>query len=135
MTTKGRPPDKGGGAKRRGVSDSIGVIGLGIMGSAMAANLARAGYRVHGYDIVAARRAALKKAGWSAAVRKVLSTASNTPAFRATPDTAAMSVSFSVGLAGVSMKISLVRGSMAASTAATSEVSTKLARTPTPSRT
>jgi L-threonate 2-dehydrogenase len=44
---------------------SIGVIGLGIMGSAMAANLARAGYRVHGYDIVAARRAALKKAGGS----------------------------------------------------------------------
>ena len=33
------------------------------MGSAMAANLAKAGYRVHGYDIVPARRAALKKAG------------------------------------------------------------------------
>ncbi|HYY61645.1 MAG TPA: NAD(P)-dependent oxidoreductase [Burkholderiales bacterium] len=62
----GRPPDKGGGAKRRGVSasnEAIGVIGLGIMGSAMAANLAKAGYQVHGYDIVPARRAALKKAG------------------------------------------------------------------------
>jgi len=33
------------------------------MGSAMAASLAKAGCRVHGYDIVAARRAALKKAG------------------------------------------------------------------------
>jgi 3-hydroxyisobutyrate dehydrogenase-like beta-hydroxyacid dehydrogenase len=33
------------------------------MGSAMAANLAKAGYAVHGYDIVPARRAALKKAG------------------------------------------------------------------------
>ena len=33
------------------------------MGSAMAANLAKAGYRVHGYDIVPARRTALKKAG------------------------------------------------------------------------
>jgi len=33
------------------------------MGSAMAANLAKAGYRVHGYDILPARRAALKKAG------------------------------------------------------------------------
>ena len=33
------------------------------MGSAMAANLAKAGYQVHGYDIVPARRAALKKAG------------------------------------------------------------------------
>src|SRR5205814_3464038 len=42
---------------------AIGVIGLGIMGSAMAANLAKAGYRVCGYDIVAARRAALRKAG------------------------------------------------------------------------
>ena len=51
-----RPPDKGG-------SEAIGIIGLGIMGSAMAANLAKAGYRVHGYDIVPARRAALKKAG------------------------------------------------------------------------
>ena len=36
---------------------SVGVIGLGIMGSAMAANLARAGFAVYGYDIVASRRA------------------------------------------------------------------------------
>ena len=42
---------------------AIGVIGLGIMGSAMATNLVKAGYRVHGYDIVPARRTALKKAG------------------------------------------------------------------------
>jgi L-threonate 2-dehydrogenase len=65
MSRRVRPPDKGGGAKRRGVSANraIGVIGLGIMGSAMASNLAKAGYRVHGYDIVPARRAALKKAG------------------------------------------------------------------------
>ena len=41
-------------AKRR--SNSIGVIGLGIMGSAMAANLARAGFRVQGYDVVAKLR-------------------------------------------------------------------------------
>jgi len=33
------------------------------MGSAMAANLARAGFRVQGYDVLAARRAALKRAG------------------------------------------------------------------------
>src|SRR5882672_11441872 len=37
-------------------SSSIGVIGLGIMGSAMAANLAKAGFKVQGYDIVAKRR-------------------------------------------------------------------------------
>ncbi|MDQ5847617.1 MAG: NAD(P)-binding domain-containing protein, partial [Pseudomonadota bacterium] len=41
----------------------VGVIGLGIMGSAMAANLVRAGFSVYGYDILAARRAALKRAG------------------------------------------------------------------------
>ncbi|HUQ24422.1 MAG TPA: NAD(P)-binding domain-containing protein, partial [Burkholderiales bacterium] len=34
----------------------IGVIGLGIMGSAMAANLAKAGFKVQGYDLVAKRR-------------------------------------------------------------------------------
>ena len=42
---------------------TIGVIGLGIMGSAMAANLARAGFRVYGFDIAAPARNALRKAG------------------------------------------------------------------------
>ncbi len=42
---------------------SVGVIGLGIMGSAMAANLVRAGVRVRGFDPVAARRRALARAG------------------------------------------------------------------------
>jgi 3-hydroxyisobutyrate dehydrogenase-like beta-hydroxyacid dehydrogenase len=41
----------------------VGVVGLGIMGSAMAANLVRAGFSVHGYDVLPARRAALKRAG------------------------------------------------------------------------
>jgi 3-hydroxyisobutyrate dehydrogenase-like beta-hydroxyacid dehydrogenase len=44
-------------------SAPVGVIGLGIMGSAMSANLVRAGFAVQGYDIVAARRAALRRAG------------------------------------------------------------------------
>jgi len=42
---------------------AVGVIGLGIMGSAMAASLVRSGFRVHGYDVLADRRAALKKVG------------------------------------------------------------------------
>jgi putative dehydrogenase len=42
---------------------TVGIVGLGIMGSAMAANLVRAGFSVHGYDILPARRAALKRAG------------------------------------------------------------------------
>ena len=41
----------------------VGVIGLGIMGSAMSANLAQAGFEVQGFDIVASRRAALRRAG------------------------------------------------------------------------
>jgi putative dehydrogenase len=42
---------------------SVGVLGLGIMGSAIAGNLVRAGFRVCGYDPVVARRRALARAG------------------------------------------------------------------------
>jgi L-threonate 2-dehydrogenase len=41
---------------------AVGVIGLGIMGSAMSANLVKARFDVFGYDLVPARRAALKRA-------------------------------------------------------------------------
>ncbi|MDH4190396.1 MAG: NAD(P)-dependent oxidoreductase [Betaproteobacteria bacterium] len=41
----------------------VGMIGLGIMGSAMSANLLKAGFQVQGYDVVPARRAALRKSG------------------------------------------------------------------------
>ena len=46
---------------------TIGVIGLGIMGSAMSANLVKAGFEVLGYDPVAARCRELKRAGGRAA--------------------------------------------------------------------
>lgn len=42
---------------------SVGVIGLGIMGSAMAANLLKAGFDIFGYDPVARAGDRLKKAG------------------------------------------------------------------------
>ena len=42
---------------------AVGVIGLGIMGSAMSANLVKAGFRVAGYDPIAKARSSLKKAG------------------------------------------------------------------------
>jgi 3-hydroxyisobutyrate dehydrogenase-like beta-hydroxyacid dehydrogenase len=45
----------------------VGVIGLGIMGSAMAANLLRAGFPVHGYDVAAPALKIFKKAGGIAA--------------------------------------------------------------------
>ncbi len=42
---------------------SAGVIGLGIMGSAMSANLVKAGFTVHGFDPLPIARARLKSAG------------------------------------------------------------------------
>ena len=42
---------------------SVGVLGLGIMGSAMAFNLMKAGFRVVGYDPAAACRSRHRKAG------------------------------------------------------------------------
>jgi len=46
---------------------TVGMVGLGIMGSAMSANLARAGFRVVGYDIAPRRRAELGRSGGTAA--------------------------------------------------------------------
>ena len=46
---------------------NVGILGLGIMGSAMAANLLRAGFRVTGYDPVAGCRQRLRRAGGVAA--------------------------------------------------------------------
>jgi 3-hydroxyisobutyrate dehydrogenase-like beta-hydroxyacid dehydrogenase len=42
---------------------AVGVVGLGIMGSAMSANLVKAGFTVHGYDVAGAARSAFKEAG------------------------------------------------------------------------
>ncbi|HEY2338868.1 MAG TPA: NAD(P)-dependent oxidoreductase [Burkholderiales bacterium] len=43
----------------------VGVVGLGIMGSAMSANLAKNGFKVYGYDVLPKACAALKRAGGS----------------------------------------------------------------------
>jgi L-threonate 2-dehydrogenase len=43
--------------------EAVGVIGLGIMGSAMSANLVKAGFEVCGYDPVAAARKRLRAVG------------------------------------------------------------------------
>ena len=42
---------------------TVGVIGLGIMGGAMAEALLASGYQVVGYDVLPAARGRLKKAG------------------------------------------------------------------------
>ena len=44
-------------------SNRVGVVGLGIMGSAMSGNLIGAGFAVLGYDVLARRRSELVKAG------------------------------------------------------------------------
>ncbi|MGA2991518.1 MAG: NAD(P)-dependent oxidoreductase [Candidatus Korobacteraceae bacterium] len=46
-----------------GSKGTVGVVGLGIMGSAMASNLVKAGFEVIGTDILPEACAALKKAG------------------------------------------------------------------------
>ena len=48
---------------------SIGIVGLGIMGSAMAGHLLRAGHRVIGYDPLAPRRDAHARDGGDVVVR------------------------------------------------------------------
>jgi 3-hydroxyisobutyrate dehydrogenase-like beta-hydroxyacid dehydrogenase len=55
-------------AKRRAMAQqNVGMVGLGIMGSAMSANLARAGFHVVGYDIAPRRGAELRRSGGIAA--------------------------------------------------------------------
>ena len=46
---------------------TVGMIGLGIMGSAMSANLVRAGFRVAGFDVAPRRRAEHGRSGGTAA--------------------------------------------------------------------
>ena len=75
--------------------EQIGFIGLGIMGSAMAANVVAAGFQVLGYDLVERRRAALFRAGGRAlrSTREVARRASivitSLPAAQALQDVAA----------------------------------------------
>src|SRR5262245_41756731 len=49
------------------MKSTIGVIGLGIMGSSIARHMVRAGYQVVGYDVRPARLSELKAAGGVAA--------------------------------------------------------------------
>jgi putative dehydrogenase len=46
---------------------TVGVVGLGIMGSAMASNMLKAGFRVIGFDVVPESRAAFAKEGGTVA--------------------------------------------------------------------
>src|SRR5258706_13347344 len=49
------------------MKQTVGMIGLGIMGSAMSFNLGRAGVRVIGYDVAKRARAGHRRAGGVAA--------------------------------------------------------------------
>jgi 3-hydroxyisobutyrate dehydrogenase-like beta-hydroxyacid dehydrogenase len=57
---KRRAPKKRSSSRKR---ETVGVIGVGIMGSAMAANLVRGGFRVVGYDPLPEAARQLKRAG------------------------------------------------------------------------
>src|SRR5437016_3036276 len=57
----------GGRGAPRMKQQTVGVIGLGIMGSAMSLNLGRGGFRVVGYDVMPRRRAEHARAGGMAA--------------------------------------------------------------------
>src|SRR6266702_7827945 len=46
---------------------TVGMVGLGIMGAAMSFNLTRAGFRVVGFDVVPRRRAEHARSGGVAA--------------------------------------------------------------------
>jgi 3-hydroxyisobutyrate dehydrogenase-like beta-hydroxyacid dehydrogenase len=54
-------------AKKIGTTGRVGMIGLGIMGGAMARNLVKAGFSVIGCDVRAEARTALKRAGGTVA--------------------------------------------------------------------
>jgi L-threonate 2-dehydrogenase len=65
-TRNAKPLTAPAAAKRTPVAPDkppVGMIGLGIMGSAMAENLIKAGFPVHGYDIDKSRTRDLRKAG------------------------------------------------------------------------
>lgn len=66
MTAKTTGSFAGASPERATPTEAVGVLGLGIMGSAMSANLIKAGFRVSGYDPVAAARERLQQAGGTA---------------------------------------------------------------------
>ncbi len=74
---------------------AVGVIGLGIMGSAMSLNLGRAGFRVVGYDVMPKRRTEHARAGGvvarspRAVARRASILITSLPSTRALADTAA----------------------------------------------
>jgi 3-hydroxyisobutyrate dehydrogenase-like beta-hydroxyacid dehydrogenase len=74
---------------------TVGMIGLGIMGSAMSFNLVRAGFRVTGYDVMPKRRAEHVRSGGVAArsprdvARRAVIIITSLPSARALAETAA----------------------------------------------
>jgi L-threonate 2-dehydrogenase len=77
-------------------SNKVGMIGLGIMGSAMSANLIKAGFKVLGYDVLPKQREAHRRAGGSVArncreaAEKCGVLVTSLPSSQALLDTAAM---------------------------------------------
>ncbi len=79
---------------------TVGMLGLGIMGSAMSANLLRAGFAVSGYDIVPALRVRLRRAGGHAA-RSIAEVARRSPIIVTSLPSAAALTDVAEAIAGV----------------------------------
>src|ERR1700730_13909376 len=64
-SSRGRPPpaNRIEQQERTLMDKTVGIVGLGIMGSAIARNLVDRGWRVIGFDIDAAKRSELAAAG------------------------------------------------------------------------
>ena len=63
-STRGlRSPRKGKTRNKRATRETVGIVGLGIMGSAMAANLVDGGFHVVGYDVLPEAGRRLRRAG------------------------------------------------------------------------
>ena len=81
----------------------VGVVGLGIMGGAIAKNLAAAGWRVVGYDIDAARTSEAKAAGVETVVNAAAVAAAAETIMTSLPTPAALDVTVQA-IAGAKVK-------------------------------
>src|ERR1700694_5958340 len=81
------------------IHDRVGFVGLGIMGSAMSANLIGAGISVRGYDVLARRRSEFARAGGRPA-RSVRDLAQRAPVVITSLPSSAALLEVAVELAG-----------------------------------
>lgn len=90
----------------------VGFIGLGVMGGAMAANLARGGLRVVGHDLDPARREDARKAGIEIAATAAGAVSGACAVITMLPDPAALRAALLGGAEGAGALASMSPGSL-----------------------